>query len=669
MFQKNPGIARILRNAAISIIGFGLLLTFNPAAGAQTSVNYVFTTTTAGGFGMLNLSTGAWTQIVGEGAFPLAGLGVTGNILFGAHTSTFYLVDQGNGNPTAVGQPASFTYADFGSTSDGTLYAIDTNLNLYSINPSNGQATLLQTLSTMSAGCELAMSSGAGVLYIATEPNCGEDSYLYSWSPAGGLTFLGQTNINRLRAMVYVDGVLYGANVGELTYLWIIPPADPSHSSHVGPTPPFAGMAAVQSATYTSLYKFTGGQDGAVPTAPVTLDAAGNLYGTASQGGDTTVCTGTNNLPLGCGTAYKLKPGASGYTFDPLYKFQGGEDGATPLAGLVFGPNGTLYGTTSTGGLTDCAGYFPLGCGTVFNLQAPPTFCRSVLCSWNETVLHHFDQSDGAVPGYGNLTFDAHGNIYGTTEYGGSGGHCDYGFYGCGTVYELMGSGGNWTESVLYNFDAGLGGGEPQSGVIFDQSGNLYGTTKNGGQGGEGAVYQLASPSWMENILYNAWNSLCPIVIIGGLTFDSSGNLYGTSNNCGEYGQGYVGQGFVYELTPPGGYPWTYNQIYTFAPDADHAAGPWSNVVFDSSGNLYGTLHGSLAVDDYGRVFELTKVDNIWTQKLLWMFTGGTDGAIPVATVTLDANGDLYGTTTAGGNLTDCNGAGCGVVYKITLTN
>ena len=667
MYLKTSIFRPTLPVVAILLIGVMAFLASTSLAQAQgQSTTYVYYISAGGAFGMLDLSTGqAVLQFEGGNHTNPTGLGVTNKILYSGEGSTLDLIDQGNGNPFAIGT-SSITYTDFGSANN-ILYALDSDTNLYSVNPGNGRTTLIGQVPTdpPPPNCNLAMSSNADVLYIAVGNNCGDLMELYSYDPtSGAFTDIGNTGIRYLTSMVFVNGTLYGEdNRYNAGHLWTINTL--TGAGTVGPYSVNAlGMAAISSATITSLHSFTGA-DGAYPTAAVALDRQGNLYGTASQGGDFTVCTGSNNTPPGCGTAFELKLSTSGsYTFNPLYKFQGSIDGAAPMAGMVFGPDSSLYGTTSTGGLADCNGYtgHNLGCGVVFNLKPPPTFCRTVLCSWDETVLQSFDNSDGAFPGYGNLTFDARGNIYGTTMYGGarSGGNCDYGSP-CGTVYELMRSGSSWTESVLYSFDGGADGGEPQSGVILDQSGNLYGTTYRGGQYGEGVAYQLASPSWTENILYSAWNSLCGITIYGGLVSDTSGNLYGTSNNCGANGQG-----FVYEVSPSSGFSWNYSEIYSFAPYQDHAAGPWSNLVFDSAGNLYGTYHGFVAGGDYGRVFELTQINGYWTQKLLWMFTGGTDGATPVAGVVLDASGNLYGTTTAGGNVADCSGNGCGVVFKIT---
>ncbi len=241
------------------------------------------------------------------------------------------------------------------------------------------------------------------------------------------------------------------------------------------------GTRPMQAQTFNVIHTFTGGQDGAYPEAGVTLDNAGNLYGTASGGGlhhD--------------GTVYQLKHTGSAWTFNPLYNFNG-DDGASPQARVIFGPNGTLYGTTTYGGTRDD--------GTVFNLRPSPRACTAVLCPWTETVLYGFMPGvDGTVP-YGDLVFDQAGNLYGTTE--------DGGLYAQGTVYELTPSGSTWTESVLYNFSGSYGSGNdganPASGVIFDNAGNLYGTTSGGGLFGFGTIFQLtpSGPGWKENILYN----------------------------------------------------------------------------------------------------------------------------------------------------------------------
>ena len=195
----------------------------------------------------------------------------------------------------------------------------------------------------------------------------------------------------------------------------------------------------VQAQTFKVIYNFTGGQDGAVPYTGLTMDQAGNFYGTTLGGGS-----------AGNGTVFRLSRKGSGWVLTPLYSFQGGTDGAIAYARVVFGPDGSLYGTTAGGGyyVGSCADF---GCGTVYNLKPAATVPPAALSPWEETVLYRFsDGSDGASPGTGNLVFDQAGNLYGTTTKGGSQGvNCaSY----CGTIYELTLSKGSWTESVLYAF-------------------------------------------------------------------------------------------------------------------------------------------------------------------------------------------------------------------------
>ncbi len=233
---------------------------------------------------------------------------------------------------------------------------------------------------------------------------------------------------------------------------------------------------SVQAQTLNVIHNFTGGGDGADPRAGLTKDAAGNFYGTSRDGGT-----------YGLGTVFKLALKGSNWILTPLDSFAGGNDGANPDAKVIFGPDRSLYGTTQIGGGGACAG----GCGTVFKLTVPATACKSAVCSWTETVIYRFaGGTDGEGPAYSDLIFDDAGNIYGTTRFGGGEGtDCDSS--GCGTVYELMPSGGGWTESILYRFTGTPDGYLPNSGVILDSVGNLYGTTYYGGPDTTGTVYQL----------------------------------------------------------------------------------------------------------------------------------------------------------------------------------
>ena len=381
--------------------------------------------------------------------------------------------------------------------------------------------------------------------------------------------------------------------------------------------------------TFKVIHNFTV-RDGYIPFAGVTMDKKGNLYGTANLGGG------------GYGTAYELSHQGSNWIFNLLYSFVDFSVGAYPQARVIFGPNGALYGTTYEGG-PGCYPAYP-SCGTVFKLRPSPVACKTLPCRWTETVLDDFHgPPDGAFPGYGDLLFDQAGNIYGTTFNGG--------IHDAGTVYELTPSGSGWTESVLYSFGSGSDGVYPYNGVILDSGGNLYGTTAGGGPSHYGTVFQLvpATGGWRENILYNFQNGSDGDIPRAGLLLDSSGSIYGST---GDGGSG--GGGTVFKLTPSGG-SWTYSLVYSFT--GGPGCGPFSSLVMDGAGNLYGTtVCGGV---NAGSVFKLTPSANGWTYTSLHDFNG-VDGQYPYGGVVSDAEGNLYGTASQGGQEDG------GIVWEIT---
>jgi hypothetical protein len=240
----------------------------------------------------------------------------------------------------------------------------------------------------------------------------------------------------------------------------------------------------------TVLYSFDN-TDGSFPVGSLIFDKAGNLYGITAQGG-----TGNCNH-YGCGVVFELSREKNGqWTQTVLYNFNDA-DGANPAAGLIADANGNLYGTTESGGFAggECLGgglpvrSVPGSCGLVFEMA------KGANGTWTETVLHYFsgNHGDGNYPA-GTLTFDAVGNLYGTTELGGvvSGSDCEK--YGCGTVFELSpGVNGGWTETVVHRFGLvyGADGEFPEAGVILDKAGNLYGDTVNGGTYDVGTVFEI----------------------------------------------------------------------------------------------------------------------------------------------------------------------------------
>ncbi len=409
-----------------------------------------------------------------------------------------------------------------------------------------------------------------------------------------------------------------------------------------------ASIAATpaQAQTFSVIYNFAGGEGGSVPYDGLTIDQEGNLYGTTYYGGHT-----GGTCASECGTVFELKRSGQNWSFAPLYLFTGGSDGSNPEAKVVFGPDGSLYGTTTWGGGIPCQNDIGYGCGTVFKVHPKPTNCTSVPCLWTDTVLYRFagGANDGAVP-IADVVFDQAGNLYGTTFEGGVyTSNCNYGDDWCGTVFELTPSHGSWTESLLYRFTGGTDGGVPEAGLTLDAAQNLYGTTLTGGLGA-GTVFEMtpSGSGWTESVLSSLSDATFPR---GDLIFDPAGNLYGTT----EYG-GSGGGGTVFQLTPSNG-GWTFAQLYGLTGHVEQN-GPTAGVVRDSAGNLYGTAY-SLGPNNAGLVFKLTPSNGGWTYTLLHQFEF-TDGCIPIGGVVLDAAGNLYGTASA------CGANGMGVVWEIT---
>lgn len=339
---------------------------------------------------------------------------------------------------------------------------------------------------------------------------------------------------------------------------------------------------------------------------------------------------------------------AAGPKLQVLHSFSGGTDGYQPLATMVADAAGNLYGTTPAGGSnTLCLGGAYAGCGTVFKLT-PPTKRGG---AWKETILYRFSGADGAFPAAG-LVMDKAGNFYGTTEEGGTfNGVCSNAFidYGCGLVFELSPrAGGTWAETVLYEFVGQSDGASPVANLAFDASGNLYGTTQGGGAVGAGTVYELSpngSQGWSETVLYQFQSGFDGAFPLAGVTLDQTGNLYGTTEAGGA-----IGPGTVFKLSPPQmqGGSWTENILYSFTASAGE---PYGVLIFDKAGNLYGTTSWPK-----GNVFELIpSAGDSWTEIQLYAF-GSTRISVPLAGLTLDNIGNLYGTAT---------GDFCGGVFRL----
>ncbi len=305
-----------------------------------------------------------------------------------------------------------------------------------------------------------------------------------------------------------------------------------------------------------------------------------------------------------------------------LYTFTSGVDGSWPHEGVIFGPDGALYGATQYGGAHQL--------GTIYKV-VPNSHG-----TWTQSVIYSFtDVNDGAGP-ICSLAFDAKGNIYGTTAFGGSSNN--------GTVFELSpNSDGTWSATMLYAFTGGADGDQPLSGVIIDKGGNLYGATPLGGLGG-GVIYELSpntNGAWTQNVLHTFTGSSSDGWIPSSLLLDPTGNLYGTTTS-----------GAIFELSPSAGGSWTETILYSLNGKGD-GGGP-SSLIMDKSGNLYGTATGGGIMKNCdtgcGAVFRLGhSASGAWTFNKLYSFSG-PDGANPDSLL-MDSLGNLYGATSGGGSL------------------
>ena len=301
--------------------------------------------------------------------------------------------------------------------------------------------------------------------------------------------------------------------------------------------------------------------------------------------------------------------------------------------------------------------------GVVFELTPTPTG------GWAGKAIYHFR---GGSDGGGNISpliMDSAGNLYGTAWSGGDLSFC--GGYGCGVVFQLTPQpGGKWTESVLHAF-TGPDGNEPLGGVVFDSAGNLYGTTVLGGDlsscGGLGCgtVFKLTPTfgGWTQSLLYAFSGGADGSLPSSRLISDSAGNLYGTAYLGGTVNSNCPnGCGVVFALEPCCGGGWTETVLYTF----DGGTGgydPSARLLLDS-GNLYGTARLG-GTHGYGLVFKLTPTRvGEWKETVLYAFAGASDGRFPNSSLIFDPARDLYGTTLQGGSPSCPDG--CGIVFKLT---
>ncbi|HXM23772.1 MAG TPA: choice-of-anchor tandem repeat GloVer-containing protein [Terriglobales bacterium] len=376
------------------------------------------------------------------------------------------------------------------------------------------------------------------------------------------------------------------------------------------------------------LYSFAGGSDGASPydTGLLVRDSSGNFYGTTYQGGS-----------CGAGTVFEL---SSGGKETVLHNFCLGGDGGFPFGGVILDSSGNVYGTTEVGGTRNG--------GTVFELK------RKSNGEWSESVLHFFSGPDGKGP-FDGLIMDAAGNLYGTASEGGSG--APFG----GVAYEISSSG---MYSVIYNFCSVSGctdGQLPFGGLTMDGKGNLYGTTSEGGASGLGTVFELSKSgsSWTETVLHN----------FAGGSSDGAYPLYGSPTlSAREVGRktetvifgvtthgGASNEGTAFEIIKST-MGWTFAVLHNFGTRSGGAS-PYGTLVNVKS-KLFGTT-GFRGSSCCGTVFELTQRKKTWIETVLYNFTGRGDGGYPYSGVVADSSGNLYGVAYTGGSSTS------GVVFKV----
>jgi uncharacterized repeat protein (TIGR03803 family) len=326
---------------------------------------------------------------------------------------------------------------------------------------------------------------------------------------------------------------------------------------------------------HTVLYNFTGGSDGGEPYKGVTLDAQGNLYGTAVTGGGGS-CEG------GCGVVFKLTNSGGIWTQSVIHTFTGGSDGSGPGSPVAIDKHGNVWGTTPTGGAD--------GMGVVYQLQ--PTASGD----WTLHVAHTFTGSaDGGGGSAGRFLIDAAGNLYNVCTVGGANGF--------GTVYELSLNQGKWQLTTLYAFKDQPDGALPYGGVISDKAGNLYGTTYYAGVHDLGTVYKLtrSGTTWTESVLYSFKGGTDGASPISSLVSDAAGNMYGTTSDGGA---ATCSCGVIFEMSRSTTGKWTESVAYRF-PGTPQPGFAYNGMVRDSAGNFYGaTVHGGSGND--GAIYEFT---------------------------------------------------------------
>jgi uncharacterized repeat protein (TIGR03803 family) len=365
----------------------------------------------------------------------------------------------------------------------------------------------------------------------------------------------------------------------------------------------------------------------ALPGDSTVINGTKTVSATLNTVGGQTITVTDTMAPSITGTSDSITVSGAILSFGVLYTFMGGADGGSSFAGVILDPSGNLYGTTEIGGAFQS--------GTVFKVDQ----------SGVETVLYSFTGgADGGQPQTG-LVRDSAGSLYGTVA------------SGSGGVFKLDTTG---KETTLYTFSGGADGGFPHSGLVRDAAGNLYGATISGGDttcaaSGCGVVFKIDA-SGNETVLHN-FTGPDGVEPFGNLAQDAAGNLYGVTMNGGSPSGCFAnaGCGTVFKVDASG----TFTVLHAF--NGTDGGNPDAGLVLDAEGNLYGTTSAGGAFG-FGVVF---KMDPTGAETLFYNFTGGTDGNAPFGVLARDTAGNLYGTTNSGGDLSNCFGVGCGVVFKL----
>ena len=542
-------------------------------------------------------------------------------------------------NPTSItaGQSSSLSWSSANATSctgagfstsnavSGSVSVTPAATTTYTVTCTNGSASA-------SANATVTVTAQAPTASLTANPasiTAGQSSTL-TWSStnATSCTGTGFSTSNAVSGSVsvtpaattsYIVTCTNGSASASMNAIVTVTGTAPTATISANPTSITAGQSSSLSWSSTNATSCTG-------TGFPTSNAVSGSVSVTPAATTTYTVTCTNGSASASANATVTVLGSPALTVLHSFTFS---DGSHPLAGLIADKSGNFYSTTIYGST--------FGDGEVFKLAPPATPGGA----WTETIFHAFTGTDGAFPYYGaKLIFDSNGNLYGTTSQGGAS--------GSGVVFKFSPAG---TETVLYSFTGGADGNQPGAGLVFDSSGNLYGTTPYGGRFGQGVVFKL-SPAGTETVLYSFTGGADGGNPFAPLTLDSKGNLYGTASAGGA---SY--SGVVFKVAPGG----TETVLYSFTGAADGGA-PYAGVVFDGSGNLYGTAYYG-GNSNAGTVFELSPpaAGGAWTETVLHSFTF-TDGARPYFGTGLlfDANGNLYGITSTGGP-TDA-----GVVFKLS---